>query len=629
MPIGKIPAKRRDRKSNFHALTVYISDAKKTKGNVWLMNCLSIDTAGMEMTATAIQNSRCDSSAFHAVINWPSEETPNPDQAKQAGIIALNELGFDTRDGGHQAMIAFHQDTDCLHIHIAANKVHPQTLKSLHIEWSHKTLHQACRAIELKQGWSHQLGLKEVVIDAKGNEQIVDSHYRNQRNLGMSQKALDLEKHNGIYSFERYIKEMVGPALHEALKAGSSWQKVHILLDEFNVKIVERGGGFAFVDQPRFKTDFTDVQRSSELARADKTHSAAGKAGTFARGSNLIKKLGQFESHKSDRKLPRVRYDENEKLGYEQIEADGRQVVHQLSQDENDENRLKALFDKEMLDRKIFFTEKNSKRKAEVIDVQKIEERELQDLLNASRIKAHAANALLPPGSKLSTTDVNVVLREERDKLKRELKAKQVARQKALDVEFDALEKGLQKHSSYHRWLAELSKQDDEVGLLAKHFYYLSKMREQIAKDKLLERGNETFQAPVAKHHFSVVLAISTDLEMRGYKAYDNKTHISYVKDHKVKFKDYGNSISINDQQDQSIRDAIILAMEKWGRTIRINGNAEFQLKAARIAFELGIEDLQSDDQQALEIFRVLKEGSEPLDLIKQDNSTNFEHVLQ
>ena len=115
MPIGKIPAKKRDRKSNFHALTAYISDAKKTKGNVWLLNCLSLDTAGMEMTATAMQNSRCDSSAFHAVINWGSHEKPNPEQAKQAGIIALKELGFDTSVDGHQAMIALHLDTDCVH----------------------------------------------------------------------------------------------------------------------------------------------------------------------------------------------------------------------------------------------------------------------------------------------------------------------------------------------------------------------------------------------------------------------------------------------------------------------------------------------------------------------------------
>ena len=104
---------------------------------------------------------------------------------------------------------------------------------------------------------------------------------------------------------------------------------------------------------------------------------------------------------------------------------------------------------------------------------------------------------------------------------------------------------------------------------------------------------------------------------------------MSDVKDHKVKFKDYGNSININDQEDQSIRDAMLLAIDKWGRTIRINGSPEFQLKAARIAFELGIEELQSDDQQALAIFRSLKEGIEPLDIVKQDISANFEQVLQ
>lgn len=624
MPIGKEPAKRRDGKSNFHALTGYIQDVHKTKGDVWLLNCLSIDTAGMEMASTAMQNQRCDSPAYHAVINWPSDEKPSSQQARAAGFIALKELGFDTNNGGHQAMIAFHRDTDCWHIHIAANKIHPQTLKSLHIAWSHKTLHQACRAIEINQGWSHQVGLKEIVTDIDGKGKIVDSAYRNERNTGISQRMLDVEKHNDIYSFERYIKETVGPPLNEALKLGSTWQKIHKLLDGFNVKIVERGEGFAFADQPLFKSAFTHDQKLAEVERADKTHSAAGKAGTFARGSNLINKLGEFEPNYSDRKLPDVRYNANAKFGCEQLNVTGRQLTHKLSQENKDEGRLKALFDRAMLDRKLVFNEKRIKHKTEITSVKKAEDRELQNLLNASRIKAHAANAKLSPELKLSTSDVNAILRIERDKKKQELKEKQIAREKAFNENFDALQAKLQKHNSYHRWLAEQSKQDNELGGLAKHFYHLSKMRDQLVKDKLLDQGNEIFQAPADKRHLLALLSISKDLEMRGYKAYDNKTHIAYVKDHKVKFKDYGHTISVSNQGDQSIRDAMTLAIQKWGKIIKINGNADFQAKAVLIAFQLGIKQIQSADQQALEIFRSLKEGSEPLDLTKKANCTSF-----
>jgi hypothetical protein len=283
-----------------------------------------------------------------------------------------------------------------------------------------------------------------------------------------------------------------------------------------------------------------------------------------------------------------------------------------------------------MLERKAVFTMKKEKRKSDLTGIKKNEERELQDQLNVSRIKAHAANAQLPQGSRLSSPDVNAILRAERDKLKRELKAKQVARQKAFDEEFDALEKKLQKHNSYHRWLADQSKLDDEHGDLAKHLYMESKMREQIDKQKRIEQGGETFQAPAVNPNSQSFLSISKDVEKLGYKAYDNKTHIAYVRtvDYKVKFKDYGNTISISNQEDQSIRDAMTLAIEKWGKVIKVKGNSEFQAKAIRIAFELGVKEIQSDDKEALDIFRALKEGKASIGPVKQQPDSNDAHPL-
>ena len=629
MPTGKEPKKLR-RGSSFRALTDYIRDAEKTQGNVWVINCLSIGSAAAGMSATALQNKRCNYPGYHGIITWPSDEKPTPEQAKEAGIITLKELGFDVGDCGHQAMIALHRDTDNWHIHIAANKVHPETLKPLHIHYSHERLHAACREVEIKQGWSNQNGLMEVTYDVDGEANIVKSSYRNERNRGVSQQSLDYEKHAGVFSFERYMFETVGPSLKEELKAKSTWQSIHKLLNEFNVKIVERGGGFAFADQPLFRSDFTEDQKLIEVQRAGTTHSAAGKVGYFARGSALIKILGAFEANKVDLGLPKFRYNQRSEFGREQLEANGQQVIRELSQKDKDEGRLKAKFDKAMLERKAVFTLKKEKRKSDLTDIKKNEERELQVQLNVSRIKAHAANAQLPPGSRLSTPDVNAILRAERDKLKSELKAKQVARQKAFDEEFDALEKKLQKHNSYHRWLADQSKLDDEHGDLAKHLYMESKMREQIDKQKRIEQGGETFQAPAVNPNIQSFLSISKDVEKLGYKAYDNKTHIAYVRigDYKVKFKDYGSSISISNQEDKSIRDAMVLAIQKWGKVIKVNGSPEFQAKAAKIAFESGVENIQSDDKQALEIFWALKESRAAIDLAKQQADAITAHSL-
>jgi hypothetical protein len=647
MPTGKEAPKRKDGKTSFNQLIEYIEDAEKTQDqdralpDVWAINCLSIDTAAVEMTSTAMQNTQSEgNAAYHAIITWPQEEVPTAEQAREAGLIALKELGFDTEPGGHQALIAYHHKaakhgTQNPHIHIAANKIHPQTLKSLHIEWSHKTLHQACRLIEIKQGWSHQKGIKEVVIDADGNEQVIDSQYRNTRNQGLSQKSLDVEKHSNMTSFERYIKETVGPLLKEELKSkNTSWQNIHDLLATYNVKIVQRGGGFSFSDQPLFLKSFTPEQRLAEVERAGKTHASASTAGSFARGAALVKKLGEFQPNVAERTLPEIRYNAKSNEGVEHIPSRNQSAPQQttgmklqavsnndqpVSEVEQDKIRLKAIFDKAMAERRSLFQAKKEARKTELTDIKKKEDRELQDSLNDSRKRAHAANAAMPPEMKLITADVNDILRLEREQKKAELKAIQTARQKKFEEEYALEESKLQKHNSFHRWLEEQSKTEGEIAEIAKRVYSQSKMREQILKEQKLDLGNETITCPASKRKTVIVLLVSQKLAQQGYKAYQNKDHVAYVKNSKVRFKDFGNNISVTfSEEDQTIRDALLLAQEKFGQTIKLKGNALFQAKAARLAYEIGIKSIQSDDPQALEIFRALKEGRVEVDLAKQ-----------
>ena len=642
MPTGKEAPKRKDGKTSFDKLIEYIEDPDKTKDigraepDAWVINCLSIPTAAVEMTSTAMQNTQSEgNAAYHAIITWPRDEIPTSAQAKEAGLLALKELGFDVKLGGHQAMIAYHHDTQNPHIHICGNKIHPQTLKSLHIEWSHKTLHQACRLIEVKQGWSHQKGIKEVVYDVDGNEQIINSDYRNARNVGISQKALDTEKHSGLSSFERYIKETIGPLLKEELKTkNTSWQKVHDLLGMSNVTIGQRGGGFAFTDQPLFLKNCTQEQREAEVLRASNTHASASTAGSFARGGELVKKLGDYQPNTSERTLPEIRYSAKSTNGVELISIKAKSKpnqdtgikLHAVSSEQvitdidQDTIRLKAIFDKVMAERKALFKDKKEARKIELTDISTLENTQLQEDLNSSRKRAHATNAAMTPEMKLVTADVNEILRIDREKKKADIKAKQVARQKKFDEEYALEEAKLQKHNSFHRWLEEQTKTDNELKEIANKVYQQSKMREQILKETKLDMGEQTITCSTSKRSQVIILLVSAQLTQKGYKVYENKDHVAYVKNSKVKFKDYGSKISITfSDEDATIRDALLLAKEKFGDTIKLEGNAEFQAKAARIAHEIGIKSLQSDDLQALEIFKALKESRIEVDIEKQE----------
>jgi hypothetical protein len=288
--IGKIPPRRNDGRSSFHQLADYIRDARKTDGSVWVFNVLSVETAASEMAATAALSHRVHDPALHAVISWPTREQPTPAQAREAGIMALRALGFDVREpGGYQAMVALHRDTDHWHIHLAANRVHPESGLALHVEWSHKRLHRACREIELHQGWSHDRGLMEV-IEQDGQAVIVPSSYRNPERTTRTTKAEDMEVHSGLVSFESYLKVHVGPVLKKAI-SGGNWEAVHRVLAEYGVELVPRGGGFAF------REVFSDL------------YAKASAAGSFTKAANLQAKLGAYRPALAPLPTASQRYD--------------------------------------------------------------------------------------------------------------------------------------------------------------------------------------------------------------------------------------------------------------------------------------------------------------------------------
>ena len=236
--IAKIPPTRRDRKSSFRDLTDYVRGVTgHAKGAVLYVGSQYLDspeTAAVEMEALAIENTRCKAPAFHFILSWREMEKPTTEQVDDAVKIALTEL--DLQDC--QALWALQSDTDNLHVHVAVNRISPETYKAIHPAggWTKKALEKAARKIEAKQGWEiEQSGRYEVASNGDIKEKQIDG----QKTPELSQKARDIEAHTGQESFERIAKEETA----SILKTAVSWDDLHRRLAERGFALEKRGKG--------------------------------------------------------------------------------------------------------------------------------------------------------------------------------------------------------------------------------------------------------------------------------------------------------------------------------------------------------------------------------------------------
>ena len=100
----------------------------------------------------------------------------------------------------HQYIAARHNDKDHEHVHVAINKIHPETFRIHSPAWDHQKLFTAGRVLEL------ELGLTPLQSRARDREKV-------------PQRAADHEAHHGIDSFARWARKRLGPALQSRAAA--------------------------------------------------------------------------------------------------------------------------------------------------------------------------------------------------------------------------------------------------------------------------------------------------------------------------------------------------------------------------------------------------------------------------
>ncbi|HAT7753350.1 TPA: relaxase/mobilization nuclease domain-containing protein [Legionella pneumophila] len=239
MIIRHIPMKK-TRLSSFSGLVQYLCNQQNKQervGKVRLSNCNSLDPiwAVQEVLATQAKNQRATGDkTYHMLISFAPGENPSPQVLQEIEDRVALSIGFKE----HQRISVVHHDTDNLHIHVAINKIHPQTFNMIEPYRAYKTFAEVASKLEI------ELGL-----------QITNHQTRKNRSENI---ADDMEHHSGIESLINWMKRHC----KEKIEAASSWKDIHSILAEHGLTIRAKANGFVFCNVQGLTVKASSISRS-------------------------------------------------------------------------------------------------------------------------------------------------------------------------------------------------------------------------------------------------------------------------------------------------------------------------------------------------------------------------------
>ena len=213
-----------------------------------------------EMLALSEEAVRSRDTVNHYVLSWHEGEVPSPAQIEQAVDLFLAELGLSE----HQAIFGVHVDTDNRHLHIAVNRVHPDTLKVIKPNkgFDIEAAHQAIARIEHLQGWKRE-ERGRYQVEASGELSRNEASKAEPRQP--SQPKRDMEQRTGEKSAERIAIENA-PAI---VKSARSWQALHHRFAVAGMRYEKTGSGATiFIGEVGIKASSAD--RAASLAQLQK-----------------------------------------------------------------------------------------------------------------------------------------------------------------------------------------------------------------------------------------------------------------------------------------------------------------------------------------------------------------------
>jgi hypothetical protein len=214
----------------------------------------------LEMMALASSNPRSQNPITHYIVSWKENERPSSDQIDRAVQIILEEMGMNA----HQAIYCAHRDTKNIHVHIAVNRIHPDTNRAIEINkgFDLDPLHRAIAKIEHLQGWQPEPKARYLVLE---NGEILEVNANRKQQRQPQQRAADFEQRTGEKSAQRIGIEQIAPLIQQA----NTWQQIHHQLAQLGAKYEPKGTG-AIIRIGETVIKASSVDRAASMASLQK-----------------------------------------------------------------------------------------------------------------------------------------------------------------------------------------------------------------------------------------------------------------------------------------------------------------------------------------------------------------------
>ena len=170
--------------------------------------------------ATQAMNRRSEAEkSYHLVISFPQGERPSLEQLIDIEDTLCAAIGY----GDHQRISAIHDDTDCLHVHVAINKIHPKTLRNFEMKGDFNQLMSACLQLEQKH-------------------ELVRTNHGTYDRGPIPHGASKMEAYAMRESLQTWVTTFI-PELEAIAAAATNWSDLQKGLAEYDLEIRARGAG--------------------------------------------------------------------------------------------------------------------------------------------------------------------------------------------------------------------------------------------------------------------------------------------------------------------------------------------------------------------------------------------------